>query len=33
MFPIMDVSSWHGRIDWDKVKAIFIKSGFEEIVQ
>ena len=31
MIPIMDVSRWQGEIDWDKVKAIFIKSGFEEI--
>ena len=32
MIPIMDVSRWQGDIDWDEVKAIFIKSGFEEIV-
>ena len=32
-FPIMDVSRWQGRIGWDKVKAILIKSGFEEITQ
>lgn len=30
---IMDVSRWQGRIDWNKVKAILIKSGFEEITQ
>lgn len=31
MLPIMDVSRWQGNIDWDKVKAILIKSGFEKI--
>lgn len=33
MSLIIDVSRWQGDIDWNKVKAIFIKSGFEEIVQ
>nr|DAG49471.1 MAG TPA: hypothetical protein [Caudoviricetes sp.]DAN01683.1 MAG TPA: hypothetical protein [Caudoviricetes sp.] len=27
MFPIMDVSRWQGRIDWDKVKASGLVSG------
>ena len=30
---IMDVSRHQGVIDWAKVKAILIKSGFEEITQ
>lgn len=27
MLPIMDVSRWHGNIDWDKVKASGLVSG------
>ena len=27
MLPIMDVSRWHGKIDWDKVKASGLVSG------
>lgn len=27
MIPIMDVSRWHGDIDWDKVKASGLVSG------
>ena len=27
MLPIMDVSRWQGRIDWDKVKASGLVSG------
>lgn len=30
---ILDVSKWQGSIDLDKVKAILVKSGFEEITQ
>ncbi len=33
MAEIMDVSRHQGAINWEKVKAILIKSGFEEIVQ
>lgn len=31
MNPIMDISHWQGNVGWDKVKAILIKSDFEEI--
>lgn len=27
MRPIMDVSRWQGRIDWDKAKASGLVSG------